>query len=119
MARPGSWPELTLRAFRVALGQPELDAGADFMDAGGDSLRRTVMARKAEARVWYIPEGAGSLPLSRWRDFKKVPGVLRARIPLDTRTSLYARYGDWFAGSCLGVLGLLCGCLLVTRRPLA
>jgi amino acid adenylation domain-containing protein/thioester reductase-like protein len=44
-AQPGSWPELTLRAFRVALGQPELDAGADFMAAGGDSLRALIAVR--------------------------------------------------------------------------
>ncbi len=40
-----SWPELTLRAFRVALGQPELTADADFMEAGGDSLRALIAVR--------------------------------------------------------------------------
>jgi amino acid adenylation domain-containing protein/thioester reductase-like protein len=40
-----SWPELTLRAFRVALGQPDLGAGEDFMEAGGDSLRALAAVR--------------------------------------------------------------------------
>ena len=43
--RPESWPGLTLRAFRLALGQPDLGAGADFMDAGGDSLRALIAVR--------------------------------------------------------------------------
>ena len=44
-ARPESWPGLTLRAFRLALGQPDLGAGTDFMDAGGDSLRALIAVR--------------------------------------------------------------------------
>jgi amino acid adenylation domain-containing protein len=44
-AVPGSWPELTLRAFRVALGQPDLAGDADFMEAGGDSLRALIAVR--------------------------------------------------------------------------
>ncbi len=44
-AQPASWPELTLRAFRVALGQPGLGADADFMEAGGDSIRALVAVR--------------------------------------------------------------------------
>jgi amino acid adenylation domain-containing protein/thioester reductase-like protein len=42
----GSWPELTLRAFRIALGQPGLSADTDFMDAGGDSLRALTAVRQ-------------------------------------------------------------------------
>ena len=44
-ARPESWPGLTLRALRLALGQPDLDPDADFMDAGGDSLRALIAVR--------------------------------------------------------------------------
>ena len=44
-ARPESWPEFTLRAFRLALGQPDLGADTDFMDAGGDSLRALIAVR--------------------------------------------------------------------------
>jgi len=44
-ARPQSWAGLALRAFRLALGQPDLGADADFMDAGGDSLRALIAVR--------------------------------------------------------------------------
>jgi amino acid adenylation domain-containing protein/thioester reductase-like protein len=44
-AEPGSWDELALRAFRVALGDPGLAADADFMAAGGDSLRALIAVR--------------------------------------------------------------------------
>jgi amino acid adenylation domain-containing protein/thioester reductase-like protein len=44
-APPGSWPELTLRAFRVALGQPGLGADQDFMSVGGDSIRALIAVR--------------------------------------------------------------------------
>jgi amino acid adenylation domain-containing protein/thioester reductase-like protein len=40
-----SWSGLTLRAFRVALGQPRLTQDADFMAAGGDSLRALIAVR--------------------------------------------------------------------------
>jgi amino acid adenylation domain-containing protein/thioester reductase-like protein len=42
---PESWPGLTLRALRVALGQPELAGDADFMESGGDSLRALIAVR--------------------------------------------------------------------------
>jgi len=44
-AEPESWPGLTLRAFRVALGQPGLAGDTDFMEAGGDSLRALIAVR--------------------------------------------------------------------------
>jgi apolipoprotein N-acyltransferase len=55
--------------------------------------------------VWTVEAVAGApgLPLSRWGEFKKVPGVLLATIPLDDRPSLYARWGDWLALGCGGL----------------
>jgi amino acid adenylation domain-containing protein/thioester reductase-like protein len=44
-AEPESWPELVLRAFQVALGQPGLTQDTDFMAAGGDSLRALIAVR--------------------------------------------------------------------------
>lgn len=44
-AQPQSWAGLALRAFRVALGQPELAGDMDFMESGGDSLRALVAVR--------------------------------------------------------------------------
>jgi apolipoprotein N-acyltransferase len=69
------------------------------------------------ARVWSVgpEEQAGrGLPPARWAEFKKVPGVLLASVPLDGRASLYARWGDWLPWGCWAVL--LAGCLLPTRR---
>jgi hypothetical protein len=53
--------------------------------------------------MWEVPtEGKGNenLPASRWGEFKKIAGVLTARIPIDSRSSCYAHYGDVFAWSC-------------------
>ena len=44
-ADPRSWLELVLRAFKKTLGQPDLTPDADFLDAGGDSLRAVVAMR--------------------------------------------------------------------------
>jgi apolipoprotein N-acyltransferase len=75
-----------------------------------DALRK-VGHRDPLPRVWEVPaEGAGQLPPSRWGEFKKVPGVLLAYIPIDDRTSLYSSWGDWLPGGCwlaLGGLALL------------
>ncbi len=60
-------------------------------------------------RVWTVPMqrgGTTELPVSAWRDFKKVPGVLLAVIPLDDRVSLYARWGDWLPWLCWGLIAV-------------
>jgi apolipoprotein N-acyltransferase len=61
--------------------------------------------------VWEInsDNGVTELPTSRWHEFKKTPGVLIADVPLDSRSTLYARWGDWLPVSCWLVvfLGLL------------
>ena len=60
-----------------------------------------------DVHVWEVPENASDLPLSRWHEFKTVPGVLFATMPIDHRTTIYARYGDWLAWTCSGLLGML------------
>jgi apolipoprotein N-acyltransferase len=53
--------------------------------------------------VWMVPARRGQLeelPLSEWRQYKKVAGVLLAIMPIDHRVSLYARWGDWLPWSC-------------------
>jgi apolipoprotein N-acyltransferase len=69
----------------------------------------------ADFAIWEIPDGAGELPLSEWHLYKKHAGVLIARIPVDDRTSLYTRLGDWVAG--VSWFGLLAGCGLALFRP--
>ena len=49
--------------------------------------------------------GAAELPVSQWHEYKKVPGVLLAVIPIDDRVSLYARWGDWLPWTCWIVIG--------------
>jgi len=36
-----------------------------------------------------------ALPGETWAKSKKVSGVVRGPVPIDTRTTLYARFGDW------------------------
>jgi apolipoprotein N-acyltransferase len=58
--------------------------------------------------LWEVPaSGAGELPVSRWRDYKKVAGVLMASVPIDTRVSPYSRWGNWLPWSCWTVLLLV------------
>jgi apolipoprotein N-acyltransferase len=57
--------------------------------------------------VWEVPSEAEALPVARWHEYKKVAGLLLASVPLDTRNSLYAQWGDWFALGCSGGLLLL------------
>lgn len=60
-------------------------------------------------RLWESaavqPADGPALPAASWRNFKKVPGVLVATIPLDDRPSYYARTGDWLPLACWGLIG--------------
>jgi apolipoprotein N-acyltransferase len=51
----------------------------------------------------------------KWSQLKKVQGVLTAAVPIDDRTSLYARFGDWLPGACWAVL--LVGMFWPHRKP--
>jgi apolipoprotein N-acyltransferase len=66
--------------------------------------------------VWEInqADGPAELPPGRWSEFKKLAGVLAADVPIDTRTSLYTRWGDWLPASCWLVVAL--GLFLPIRR---
>jgi apolipoprotein N-acyltransferase len=68
------------------------------------------------AAVWEVGPGSPALPCARWGEFKKTQGVLLATVPLDTRTSFYARCGDWLPWSCWGLLGV-CGVAALRRKP--
>jgi apolipoprotein N-acyltransferase len=60
-----------------------------------------------KAAVWLASpsRGAAGLPTARWADYKKVPGILLADVPIDHRFSLYARWGDWLPWGCWAILG--------------
>jgi apolipoprotein N-acyltransferase len=53
--------------------------------------------------------------VSSYAAFKKTDGVLLARVPIDTRSSLYARWGDWLPMAC-GLLVLLGLAVPAVRR---
>ena len=95
---------------RVLTPQP-----VEGMEWDADVVRKTIQKKNDdlfpanhEAAVWLASPGNGgqtSLPTSRWAEYKKVPGVLLADVPIDHRVSLYALWGDWQAWSCWGLVG--------------
>jgi apolipoprotein N-acyltransferase len=77
------------------------------IDGNGRIVPPEVDEKDTPGRRWDgIAAGDADLPVSHWADFKKVSGVRVAQLPLDTRTSLYATWGDTFAWSCWGLIGL-------------
>ena len=61
---------------------------------------------------------APDLPAAEWGAFKQTAGVFTAAVPLDRRTSLYGRFGDWLPIGCWLVLAAgLVTPLVRSRRP--
>lgn len=67
-----------------------------IVDANGRVLAPA--ADTSDVPLWTVPERAGGLSLSRWSEFRKRAGVIVGTVPVDSRTSVYARYGDWLPG---------------------
>jgi apolipoprotein N-acyltransferase len=69
---------------------------------------RAIEARRSVVRavnmgISAVIDGDGrikALPASTWADSKKMAGVVRAEVPIDTRSSVYAAAGDWLPGFC-------------------
>ncbi|MBY0230426.1 MAG: apolipoprotein N-acyltransferase [Gemmataceae bacterium] len=68
----------------------------------------------ASLSAWTDAGTGRSLPVNEWGRFKKSALVVVAQVPLDTRGSLYAWWGDTFALSSWAVLVLL---LALGRNP--
>jgi len=78
---------------------------------------RAIEARRSVVRavnmgVSAVIDGNGrmvALPGDSWHNSKKVADALVAPVPIDSRTSVYARAGDWLPSGCAVVacLGLL------------
>jgi apolipoprotein N-acyltransferase len=95
-----------------------------FIDSNGRVLRPHSLPRPEgridpDFHVWEVAmhrEGSEELPIDEWHEFKKVPGVLLAIIPVDNRVSLYARWGDWLPWSCWFALAGFFVAVLARRR---
>ena len=69
---------------------------------------RAVEARRSVVRAVNMgisavidPDGrVKALPETSWAASKKMAGVVRAEVPIDTRGSVYAAVGDWVPGLC-------------------
>jgi apolipoprotein N-acyltransferase len=73
------------------------------IDSNGRVLAPT-WSQKDDVNRWEVQANASGLPVSEWHNYKKVAGVLLVNIPIDSRSSFYARWGDWFASGCGGML---------------
>ena len=73
------------------------------IDGNGRVLAPETLPYAERPTVWQVHGTSASLSLSDWHAFKKVAGVLLATIPVDHRTSLYARWGDWLGWGCVGI----------------
>lgn len=59
---------------------------------------RRSMVRAVNMGISAIIDSEGrviALPGETWSKSKKVEGIVRGKVPLDTRTTLYGRFGDW------------------------
>ncbi len=84
-----------------------------LIDSNGRVLVPELVCEEGRIPVWEISESSASLPRSRWSEFKQVAGVLVGRLPIDSRTSLYAQVGDRLAGGCAT---LLVAAIVLTHR---
>jgi apolipoprotein N-acyltransferase len=84
-----------------------------IIDANGRVLVPKATAQEGFVH-WQVGDAVDELPVSRWHECKKVAGVMLGKVPIDTRASLYAAWGDWFAWACSGVL--LLALLSTVRR---
>jgi apolipoprotein N-acyltransferase len=86
------------------------------IDPNGRVLAPATVEEEDDARVWEVPASAPALPVRRWSEFKKVPGVLLASPPIDGRGSPYARWGDWLPWACWAALAAGLAVAFVRRR---
>jgi apolipoprotein N-acyltransferase len=71
------------------------------------------------AVVWTDARERGRpihLPVSEWAGFKKAAGVLIATVPIDSRSSFYARWGNWLPYSCWALILATLAVAFLRRR---
>jgi apolipoprotein N-acyltransferase len=82
---------------------------------------RRAIARAVNMGISAVIDGNGrvvALPGPTWARSKRIAAVLTATIPIDGRSSLYARWGDWFPGACWLLLGGSVLWIIAWRRRL-
>jgi apolipoprotein N-acyltransferase len=81
---------------------------------------RRAVARAVNMGISAVIDGNGriiALPGSSWASSKKIAAVLTAAIPIDQRSSLYARWGDWLPWTCwLTIAGGMVWSIIWPRR---
>jgi apolipoprotein N-acyltransferase len=83
-----------------------------------ETRRSVVRAVNMGISAIIDPDGrVVALPGETWAKSKKVEGIVRGPVPLDTRTSLYARLGDWLPLCAWGVFASSIVLGFVRRRP--
>ena len=78
---------------------------------------RRALVRAVNGGISAVIDGSGrvvALPGPSWAASQAVAGLVRAAVPIDARTSLYARLGDWLPAGCWVALAV--GCCW-RRRP--
>jgi apolipoprotein N-acyltransferase len=75
-------------------------------------------ATVGEGHLWEVSAGqdSQSWPISHWHELKKTPAVISGSVPVDHRTSVYARFGDWLPGTCWAVV--IVALVLSIMRPI-
>jgi len=69
---------------------------------------RRALVRAVNMGISGVIDGNGrvvALPRATWAESKKVDVAFSATVPLDQRSSFYARTGDWFPVGCAVLLG--------------
>src|SRR5262245_4098423 len=80
-----------------------------------ETRRSVVRAVNMGISAIIDPDGrVVALPGETWATSKKVEGIVRGPVPIDTRTTLYARFGDWLP--VLGWVVVFGGFVLGSRR---
>jgi apolipoprotein N-acyltransferase len=78
---------------------------------------RRSFARAVNMGISAIIDGNGrvrALPGPTWAESKKIAAVVAENIPIDRRSSLYARWGDWLPWTC--AFGVAAGLTLSCKR---
>lgn len=90
------------------------------IDGNGRVLAPRPAGTQIEPHLWTVSAELGQwaeLPVAAWSGFKKTALVINAVVPLDRRSSLYARCGDVLAIGCGLCLLALMALAWMRRRP--